>query len=296
MFLSIQIYSFESTKSSVGAPVKLIQRRFIVLVVWAVVLGPALLGAEDDPDAAAPLVTDRPDQTESAAVVAAGLVQVEAGFTHVEDEPDGGDLVVADGIGETLVRIGLVRGLELRLGFAGYRLEELDTATGETSDEGYGGATLGAKLGLLEERGARPRVALIAGTTIPSGARRFSTDDFDPFVRATASHTLSERLSLGYNLGAAWLTEEDDAGDEDTLSVLLGTVTCGIALSERVATFVELFGESGLSAEDDFTAADAGATWLVLDNLQLDLSGGIGLSESAADWFGGVGVSFRLPR
>ena len=258
----------------------------------AAMLSP-LLGAED---ALPPLVTDRPDQTESAAVVPPALVQVESGFTHVEDEPDGGDLVVSDGIGETLVRIGLVHRLELRLGFAGFRLEEIDTATGETSDEGYGGATLGAKVGLLEERGARPRLALIAGTTLPSGARRFSTDAFDPFLRATASHTLSERLSLGYNLGAAWLTEEDDTGDEDTLSVLVGTVTLGLALGERVATFVELFGESGLSAEDDFTAFDAGATWLLLDNLQLDLSGGVGLSESASDWFAGVGVSFRLPR
>ena len=261
----------------------------------AAMLSP-LFGAEDDPQASPPLVTDRPDQTESAAVVPPALVQVESGFTHVEDELDGGDLVVADGIAETLVRIGLVRRLELRLGFAGFRLEEIDTATGETSDEGYGGATLGAKVGLLEERGARPRLALIAGTTLPSGARRFSTDAFDPFLRATASHTLSERLSLGYNLGAAWLTEEDDSGDEDTLSVLVGTVTLGLALGERVATFVELFGESGLSAEDDFTAFDAGATWLLLDNLQLDLSGGVGMSESAADWFAGAGVSFRLPR
>ena len=275
---------------------KSIHRRFVRLALCAVTLLPTLLGAEDDPSPHPPLVTDRPDQTESAAVVPSGLVQVEAGFTHTEDEPDAGDLVVSDGIAETLVRVGLLRGLELRLGFSGFRLEEIDTATGETSDEGYGGATLGAKLALLEERGARPRLALIAGTTLPSGARRFSTHEFDPFVRATASHTLSERLSLGYNLGAAWLTEQDETGDDDTLSVLVGTVTLGIALSERVATFVELFGESGLSAEDDLTAFDAGATWLLLDNLQLDLSGGVGLSESASDWFAGVGVSFRLPR
>jgi len=268
--------------------------------IWIAVIGAAILpgpcfGQEDrDSTAPPPLVTDRPDQTESAVVVPPGRVQVEVGWTRVADDPGAGDLVVSDGIGETLARIGVFRGVELRLGFAGFRLEETD-ASGATSEDAYGGAALGAKFALLQERGARPRLALIAGTTIPSGARRFSTDSFDPFVRGTASHTLSDRLSLGYNLGAAWLTEEDDAGDDDTLSVLVATLTLGTAITERVGAFVELFGESGLSDEGDFTAADAGFTWLVLDNLQLDLSGGVGLSENGPDWFGGVGVSFRLP-
>jgi hypothetical protein len=255
--------------------------------------------AAGEPDLAtppAPLITDRPDQTESSAVVPPGLVQVEAGGFRVEDREERGT-ARSHSIGETLIRVGLGRDVELRAGFAGFRVvEEHTPEESDTREDGPGGAALGLKIGVLEERGARPLMALIAGTTLPGGARPFSSDSFDPFLRACASHGLSDRLSLAYNVGAAWQTAEDETGDEDTLSVLLGTVSLGFGATDRVGLFVELFGESGLSAEGALTAADGGATWLVLDNLQLDLSGGVGLSTSASDWFVGLGISFRLPR
>jgi len=247
-------------------------------------------------EAPPPLVTDRPDQTESSTVVPSGLVQVEAGLAHLEDVERGAE-VTSDGFAEMLVRVGLGRRFELRAGFAGFRLlEEGETGGDAVREEGFGAASLGLKVGLVEERGLRPQIALIAGTILPGGAGTFSSEGFDPFLRAAASHTLSERLSLAYNLGAAWLTEEDETGDEDTLSVLLGTVALGIGATDRLGFFVELFGESGLSDESEFSSADAGLTWLLLDNVQLDLASGVGLSTSADDWFAGLGVSFRLPR
>jgi hypothetical protein len=42
------------------------------------------------------------------------------------------------------------------------------------------------------------------------------------------------------------------------------------------------------------TSFDAGFTFLTSENVQLDLSGGVG--HSADDWFAGTGISFRLPR
>jgi hypothetical protein len=271
-------------------------RRAVILALFCSTMAVGHAAALEDGAPPPPLVTDRPDQTESSAVVAAGLVQVEAGWTHIETGDSNGDATL-DGFGETLVRVGLGKRIELRVGFAGFRVVEPGgTGGGEEKEDGFGGAALGLKAGLVEERGARPRIALIAGTTIPGGQGLFSNDEADPFLRVAASNTLSERLTLGYNLGAAWLTVEDEAGDEDTLSVLLGTVSLGISATQRVGFFVELFGESGLSADGDFTAADAGVTWLVLGNLQLDASGGVGLSDSAMDWFAGLGVSFRLPR
>ena len=41
---------------------------------------------------------------------------------------------------------------------------------------------------------------------------------------------------------------------------------------------------------------DAGATFLMIPNVQLDASGGIGLNSAAEDWFAGVGLSVRVPR
>jgi hypothetical protein len=40
----------------------------------------------------------------------------------------------------------------------------------------------------------------------------------------------------------------------------------------------------------------AGATYLMTPNLQMDAHGGVGLTDTAPDYFLGVGISVRLPR
>ena len=60
---------------------------------------------------------------------------------------------------------------------------------------------------------------------------------------------------------------------------------------------MELFGESGGSAPGGpANAFDGGFTFLVRDNVQFDVAGGVGLSDGADDWFVGVGLSVRWPR
>ncbi|HSL81608.1 MAG TPA: transporter, partial [Thermoanaerobaculia bacterium] len=72
-------------------------------------------------------MTDRPDQTESAAVVEPGYVQVETGvlFSRHGDGPD--EVEVVEGPG-TLVRIGVGGRTELRLGWAGWVRQEASFA------------------------------------------------------------------------------------------------------------------------------------------------------------------------
>ena len=62
-----------------------------------------------------PMVTDRPDFTESSAAVPKGTVQIEAGGTYVEVEQSD-----ETSLGELLVRWGIVKGLELRIGVGGF--------------------------------------------------------------------------------------------------------------------------------------------------------------------------------
>lgn len=70
------------------------------------------------------LVTNRPDQTESSETVGPGYVQFEFGWTHSEDNEDGE--VTSDSLPETLVRVGVADGLELRFGFDGFIREDAD--------------------------------------------------------------------------------------------------------------------------------------------------------------------------
>jgi hypothetical protein len=241
-------------------------------------------------DAALPLVTDRPDQTESAAVVPRGYVQLETGWTHSEQDLKGVSSQT-DGFPETLLRIGLSRTLEARVGFDGYRWEEVD----DTRIDGVGDTALGVKIGLREERGWRPQVALLAGIRLPTGDSDFSSERFDPAFRFALSNTLTERLSIGYNLGVAWSSELDAGGERDTLSVFVWTVALGFGATERLGSYVELFGEPGLSAGGPpANSVNGGLTYLLKDDFQLDGFVGTGLSNAADGWFAGIGLSYRF--
>ena len=253
------------------------------------------LRAQED-EAVAELVTDRPDQTESAVVVPVGTLQVEGGATWVEDETDGVEVEGFDAPG-TLLRYGMHPRVELRLAWPGN--VEVETRTAGTTERisGVGSPELGMKFHLASEAGARPEVALLAHVVLPVGDEEVGSERADPSVRLSVAHTLSERLSLGWNVGHESASFEDDRGQVHTLGRWIYTAALGISLAERWGAFVELFGTLPASDPGPATSSlDGGVTFLVTPRLQLDLAGGVGLDGDAADRFVGFGVSFRVPR
>lgn len=251
------------------------------------VVGPGAAAAQDAP----PMVTDRPDQTESAVVVAPGFVQIEAGGLH-EVGSGGTDRVT--GLGAVLGRIGVIRPIELRIGFLGWRRVSGD-GTGSTS--GFGDFTAGLKVGLHEGSGLVPSAAVLATLRVPVGDRQFRAGGVDPEIRAALAHDLGGDFSLGYNVGAAWVTESDAQGTEDTRAIGLYTVSLAHPIAGGVGAFVEGFGLIPFhDAGNAWHALDGGLTFAVMANVQLDMSVGVGLDRDATDWFLGLGISGRLPR
>lgn len=241
------------------------------------------------------LITDRPDQTESSETVPPGYVQFEFGWTHTEDN-EGAD-VTSDSFPGTLIRVGLLDNLEFRFGFDGAIWEDVDTAGGTSQREnGTGDLEIGLKWKFWEETGLCPQTALLAGTSLPTGDAPFSSERFDPSIRLACSHTLTETLGLGYNLEANWATEEDAAGDRDTKASVAYTVVLGTALSDKLGAFVEFFGEVPTGQGKPANSFDGGFTYLIADNLQVDMLAGVGVSETADDWFIGAGLVWRLPQ
>ncbi len=187
--------------------------------------------------------------------------------------------------------------MELRLGFDGSLWEQTREA-GQTTDlTGAGDMEVGAKFYLWEEQDWFPEAALLAGVSLPIGKEQLSSERADPSFRLSLSHTLSDRFSFGYNLGSTWESALDETGDRDTLSLFNYTATLAIGLSDPVGLFVEVFGDIPFNAEGGpRNSFDGGVTYLLRDNLQLDAAAGVGLSESADDWFVGLGITLRLPR
>ena len=243
-----------------------------------------------------PMVTDRPDQTESALTVPRNFVQIEVGWQAFQLQEDGNSIAVVE-IPSTLVRYGLDERVELRFGWDGFVSQVLKTGNFESDEAGVGNMSLGAKVLIRNERGAAPQMALLFGTTLPTGSVFLRENRMDPDIRLSLSNTLSERLSLGYNVGASWLTVPDGPNDKDQVSFFDYTVALGIAIDDRWGAFVEAFGKiPGTATIGSQNLVDGGVTYLARDNLQFDLFAGLGVSDAADDWLVGLGLSIRFPR
>ena len=247
------------------------------------------------------LITDRPDQTESAAIVSPQHVQLEMGWTFSQV----GTLdfrTRAHALLGALARIGVGERLEVRVGFAGWMFEDNTPPTGQSFDRsGAGDIDVGFKLKLVDAQLGRPDVAVIGTVGLPTGEAPFQRLRADPAVRLAFANELGDGVGIGYNVGVEWNTECDpraaDACVEQTFADYVYTVAFGFAVSERLSAFAESFGT--VEFNDGRTSAhalDGGFTYLLRDNLQLDASGGIGLNDAAGDWFVGAGVSVRLPK
>jgi len=268
-------------------------RRVVPFLLIALVI--CWLGGSPAPGDEPEMVSDRPDQTESPVVLPPGYMQLELGAVYTRDDESGVRFEATEALG-SLLRIGLNERCELRLGWAGYVSEKSRLHGLKADADGVGDAELGTKIHLRNESGAQPEIALVVVTSLPVGDDELSSERFDPTFRLAFGHTLSERAELGYNVGVTWASELTGDGGRTTLSSYLYSVVLGFGLSERWGTFVELYGEfPGTAPGDPVHSFDTGLTYAVGPNVQLDVAGGLGLSEGADDWYVGVGVSVRFP-
>lgn len=258
----------------------------LLLSTFLLLLGTAWQAiAQEAPDPAGrpELITDRPDQTESAAIVPKGSVQLETGPYLILN--DGNEREWS--YNTLLARIGLLSWIELRLqgAYEGYRYE---WEGGSASAKGLAPLIIGAKVKLLEEKGRVPQTALMYHITLPgTGGKSFQVDFAEHELRANFSHTLSDKLELAYNLGAQWQELKEADG--------MYTLSFAYDLGDKVGVFAEAFGFL-IEDEQNKHSIDVGITLLARPNLQLDAYLGRGLTENANDWLFGGGFSWRIPR
>jgi len=233
------------------------------------------------------LVTDRPDQTESATIVPKGHFQIETGFVLQGDESGkikGQDLALFT----TLLRYGVNKNFELRVGSAFLNSTQEFDGT-ETSDvSGLAPLFFGVKFKMLDENGLVPKMAFLVTTEFPNtGAKEFSPEYNTSDLRFNIEYSLTDRLGLGANLGARW-----DGSNPQAKGVY--SLVFGYGLTDKLSAFIESYGFLPQEQKPDHRL-DAGITFKLKDNLQLDASGGVGLSEISPDYFINAGLSWRIP-
>lgn len=244
------------------------------LMLVPATLAAVLLQAQEVID---PLEADRPDQTESPAIVPVGRMQLEFGWSCEAGEEQG----TTHALPALLLKPGVTRWLELRV-----IAERSIHSSDDRRTTEWEAIEVGAKAALCAERGWRPRTSIIAHASFPGTARPPApSNGAGGNMRFTCQHTLSSQLSLGYNLGAEWA--------DGSITAAVHTVTLGVSAGKRWGFFGEAYGWSVPGGHPDHRV-DAGATCRIGPDWLLDVSGGTSF-DANGPWFIGAGCSFRIP-
>ncbi len=235
-----------------------------------------------------PLVTDRPDATESPTLVPKGYLQIETGAFFEESGNDTFKEKTTT-FNTTLLRYGILENLELRVGwdFAETKTEINDTELDDIAS-GLSPLLLGAKIAVAEEKGLLPEIGIIGHVFLPfTAGKDFRPETTGVDFRFSFAHTLSKKSSLSYNLGAEW-------GNDSPEAAYIYTVAYGYSITNTFGIYAELYGD----LPEDSSANhlwDAGLTYLLSDNIQLDATVGSGITEGQ-NLLLSAGISIRLPK
>jgi len=216
-----------------------------------------------------PLVTDRPGFSASPITVPKGDLQIESGLSW--ERSSDADLFK---VPEALLRWAMTDGLEVRLSIPDYVDAE--------NTSGFGDAGVGIKAYLGDIAGWD--VAAVVSISLPTGQSDLSSDSVDPELILTTGGNVGEILSAGAQIAVC--------RDDEDVSVS-SAIAVGASLAENIGTFLEI-GAFGLDEESAAFILHHGYTFSVGDLMQLDVHGGIGLSDKAPDVFFGIGWCTRL--
>ena len=235
------------------------------------------------------IVTDRPDVTESSSTVPHKTLQIETGFIYENTQTP--EFSMENWfIGSTMLRYGLWERFELRLG-SFYQLSrgEMKESMADSTEQGFGPVLTGFKVYIVKEKGLRPEISIIAEMTLRHiGSPTYRPTFSYPVAKISASHTLTQRLSLGYNAGFAYNGENADG-----FFVYSAALSYGI--TPRFACYGEAYGTFDHGNLPNHRI-DGGFTYLVRNNLQIDISAGTGFDSNIDKHFISTGFSWRIPR
>lgn len=245
------------------------------------------------------IITDRPDKTESVETVGKNKFQIETGIEYSFLKINGFDetgvpaefKLKAITAPTTLLRFGAAKNIELRFGFDFDR----ESITGSNDVEYYStgslslnAPTLGAKVEVGKGKGIIPDFSVIGAVKIPNvGSELKQVKHFVPELVLTFSNEINNKFGLGYNLGVEW---SDDMSEKE----FFYSASLAMEISPRVGAFAEIYGNIPASTDASNQNIDGGFTYLIKNNLQVDIYGGLGLSEDSYDFILGTGIALKF--
>jgi len=261
-----------------------------ILTLCFVILGVSAFAQS----AKVPIKTDRPDQTESPSTTPPRYFQIEMGGLFESNEVSSSFTENNFLYPTILTKYGLSKNVEFRLITELAGNNQILRGAQDRFSSGIKPVIVGMKVNLFKENRKKfiPKMSFIGHLGISRLASNFyETNRSFPQFRFLMEHTLTNKTSIGYNLGMEWNGQTNNPNTIYTISMARD-------LGKGFGGFAEFYGyfsrndiPKEIVGDHRF---DAGVTYLLNHDFQFDISGGVGLTENAPDYFLSAGVSFRF--
>ncbi|WP_421796522.1 transporter [Haliscomenobacter sp.] len=255
------------------------------------------------------IASDRPMFGEAVSIVPHKSLQVETGFWYSEENTR-----VAStrglGLNSTLLRYGIGEKVELRFDYTLWQnrvRHSEDPVSAEVVQTGFLPIRFGMKANLIENKSWIPAVTFVGMLGLP----QIATDVFQPAylspdLQLSFANRVNNWLTISYNLGARWDGDNPNPSNYYALATKFNFSSKVGAYLQGHGTFQRTSLPAGESTIAQSTFGEAGLMFNPKPNIQIDISGGVRVSEYDTKWifynaernyyFATVGLSWRFPR
>ncbi len=254
----------------------------ILLALGAALLLPAIpafaAGAGQSDNAVTP---DRPGFTNGSDVVPRGRIQVEGGVTRTVFSAGSGQGSQTDAPA-ILLRTGLSDTVELRVTLPDYVWPAGDNKSG------FGDGAIGVRWKFHQSKDGSTKFAFTPSVSVPLKTAVTTSGHVDPVFLLSGETQSGPRWGISSNLILSYPTLGGSR-----LASYTATAQVTYALSGPLAVFGDVY-DNGVSGSGPTPIADAGLTYRIAPNAQLDLETGRGLGGAAPARFYGGGLALRF--
>ncbi|MCQ2208173.1 MAG: transporter [Paludibacteraceae bacterium] len=244
-------------------------------------IGAANLNAQEvEPTTEVEMSADRPGASTGTGIVGKYKFQWETGFGYERNNIDhAGEHTYT--LNTSLFRFGLSENAELRLG--------VDAQYSKANGESYGGLcplSVGTKVKLFDGYKALPKIGLLCNLTIPSGKTEYYCNYVAPQVYLLFDNDITDKFSIGYNVGAEW---DGESANPNTFFALC----LGFSFTDKFGAFVENYGYFNTESKPVWLT-EFGVSYQVAPRVQLDLAGDLNLKEPGKNYAVSFGVAWLI--
>lgn len=226
----------------------------------------------------------RPGQSIGPFTVGKGIFQIQTGmdvfgYKTPSFESDGF-------LNNTVLRYGIAERWEISA-LADYKVETWKSGGLENDLNGLAAFDIGGRYHVYSGEGLIPSIGFQLRFRLPVLSEDYEIDDVAPRFIIATNQKLSETFTLFTNWGGSW-------NGVNSTGTGFYTINLAFPIAGKLGGFVENYGS--LTDGDFDTRFDAGFSYLVNNDLQLDILGGPGSNDGEKDFFVSIGLSWRTKR